>query len=109
MISLKDIALERGIDVADVIEFINDFIDYSEQEDLKGLQEAVNGGDALGVRSRAHSVKGAALNLGLTAIAKLAETIEKKGAEGSLDGIQNSVDELRKMVQELRDFIKQSH
>ncbi|MGB9617016.1 MAG: Hpt domain-containing protein [Desulfomonilaceae bacterium] len=109
MISLKDIALERGIDVADVIEFINDFIDYSEQEDLKGLQEAVNGRDAPGVRSRAHSMKGAALNLGLTDIAKLAETIEKKGAEGSLEGIQDSVDELSKMVRDLRDFIKQLH
>lgn len=109
MISLKDIALERGIDVEDVIEFINDFIDYSEQEDLKGLQQAVNDSDAPGVRSRAHSMKGAALNLGLTDIAKLAETIEKRGAEGSLDGLQDSVDELCKMVQELRNFIKQLH
>ncbi len=109
MISLEDIARERGIDVADLIEFINDFVDYSEQEDLKGLQEAVNGGDAPGVRSRAHSMKGAALNLGLTDVARLAEYIEKRGAEGSLGGIQDSVNELYNMVKELRNFIKQSH
>ncbi len=109
MISLKDIASERGLDVADLIEFISDFIEYSEQEDLKGLREGMDTGDPAAVKSRAHSIKGAALNLGLTDIATIAEKLEKKGAEGSLDGCEDLVKELFKMVGGLRDFIKQVH
>jgi len=109
MISLEDIASERGLDVNDVIEFLNDFVDYSEQEDLRELGDALNSGDSAKVRTRGHSVKGAALNLGLTDIAKVAETIEKKGAEGSLEGCQDLIEELSRMVGELRDFLKQMH
>lgn len=109
MISLEEIALERGLDVADVVEFINDFIEYSEQEDLKLLNEAVNGGDAAAAKLRAHSMKGAALNLGLTELASAAETIEKKASEGSVEGCQALVSELIRMVDGLKDFVKQEH
>lgn len=105
MISLQDIAAERGLDEADLVEFITEFVDYSEQEDLKGLQEAIIAADAPTVRSRAHSIKGAALNLGLSEIASIAETLEGKGAEGSLDGIQTMVDELTVKIRDLGKFL----
>lgn len=108
MISIADIAAERGLDEADLVEFMTEFVDYSEQEDLKGLQEAIAAQDAPTVRTRAHSIKGAALNLGLSEIASIAESLEKKGAQGSLDGARTLLDELTVRIVDLGRFLKDS-
>jgi HPt (histidine-containing phosphotransfer) domain-containing protein len=88
MTSIEEMAEELGIDREDVLEFLGVFVDYTENEDLPGLKAGLDSQDVQTVRKRAHSIKGAALNLQLTEIASLAERIEKKATAESLDGVE---------------------
>ncbi len=88
MTSIEEMAEELGIDREDVLEFLGVFVDYTENEDLPGLKTGLDSQDVQTVRKRAHSIKGAALNLQLTEIASLAERIEKKATAESLDGVE---------------------
>ncbi|MEI7449110.1 MAG: Hpt domain-containing protein [Desulfomonile sp.] len=106
MISFKDIAVERGLDEEDVIEFLNDFVDYTNSEDLPSLQEALDAGDHKTVRLKAHSIKGAALNLNLEDIASYAEKIEKKSAAEDLKGVQELLEALTGEMKIVSDFLK---
>jgi HPt (histidine-containing phosphotransfer) domain-containing protein len=85
MITIEELEKELGIDREDVVEFVSVFLDYTENEDLPGLLDGINRGDALVVKRRAHSIKGAALNLMLPEVSSLAEEMEKKAGEGNLD------------------------
>lgn len=76
---------ELGIDREDVIEFVSVFLDYTENEDMPALLSGINFGDYEEVRKRAHSIKGAALNLMLSEIASLAGQLEQNAAGGNLD------------------------
>lgn len=105
MIAIKEIADERGLDEEDVIEFLHDFLDYTEQQDLVGLREGLEAGDCLKVRSNSHSIKGAALNLKLDDIASFAEKIEKKSAAEDLTGVPELLNALTDRMRLVKDFL----
>ncbi len=85
MITIEELAEELGIDREDVAEFVLVFLDYTENEDLPALLEGINLKDPEVVRKRAHSIKGASLNLMLPEISSLSGQLEKKAAAGNLD------------------------
>jgi len=96
-VEMIDIGLE------DVVEFISVFLDYTENEDLPALLEGINKRDAEVVRKRAHSIKGAALNLMLSEISSLAAQLEKNAAVGKIDdslSIYTDILERMKVVRE---------
>lgn len=88
MATIDEMSEELGIDREDVIEFLGVFLEYTENEDLPGLKSAIENGDVTTVKKRAHSIKGAALNLQLAEIASLAERIEKNAGANSLEGAE---------------------
>jgi len=106
VIPIKEIAVERGLDEEDVLEFLHDFVDYTEQQDLVGLRAGLDAGDCKKVRSNSHSIKGAALNLKLDEIASYAERIEKKSAAEDLSGVDELLSALTERMQLVRDFLK---
>ncbi|MDA8406283.1 MAG: Hpt domain-containing protein [Deltaproteobacteria bacterium] len=103
MTTIEELAEELGIDREDVVEFISVFLDYTENEDLPALLDGINKKDAEVVRRRAHSIKGAALNLMLSEISSLASQLEKNAASGKLDdslSIYADILERMKLVRE---------
>ena len=108
MISIDQMAAEQGLDREDVIELLEDFLEYTQTEDLVGLQEAFARSEFDAVRERAHSIKGAALNLKLTDIADCAKKIEAACDTGKLEGVDALVQTLAVHVKNLPAEIEQA-
>jgi HPt (histidine-containing phosphotransfer) domain-containing protein len=105
MIQLSKIAEERGIEEEDVIEFLTDFLEYSESEDLPGIREAIQSGDAAKLRQRSHSLKGAALNLGLTSLAAVAQKLETGGVSCKLEEASTLLEQLEMEMDQVREVL----
>jgi HPt (histidine-containing phosphotransfer) domain-containing protein len=105
MIPLDEIAGERGLDPEDVVELLQDFLDYTEGEDLAALRAALATGDFLAGRRAAHSIKGAALNLQLSDIGAAARDIEDKCASGTFDGVPELLATLAERLVEVKRFL----
>lgn len=105
MITIEKLVEELGMEPDEVSEFIGVFLDYTENEDLPVLLEAINAGNAEVVRQRAHSIKGASLNLMLTEISSVAEQMEKNAAQGNLVHSQLQYAEIVEKVKLVRDLL----
>ena len=103
MITIEELAEELGIDREDVFEFVSVFLDYTENEDLPALVEGINNRDAEVVRKRAHSIKGAALNLMLSEISSLAGQLEKNAAIGKLDDSLSIYTDILERMKQVRE------
>jgi HPt (histidine-containing phosphotransfer) domain-containing protein len=101
MILIDKMASEQGLDRADVIELLEDFLHYTETQDLVTLQEALARGDHEEMRDRAHSIKGAALNLKLSVIADCAKKLETACDTGNLEGVPDLIEALVAYVKAL--------
>ena len=108
MIPVREIADERGLDEEDVYELLEIFVDYTRTEDLAALQEAVDNGNAVVARQKAHSIKGAALNLKLTEISSLARTLESRcdALEDNPDSIQRVIVAIARALDEVSGFLQ---
>lgn len=95
----RDRVLERLVELLgepDQEEFDSlsrDFVTSAER-DLAAIRAATDGGDLHGLRRRAHALKGASLNFGLDAVAKIAASLEAAEAPSPKD-----VDALERIVQ----------
>ncbi len=74
-------------------------------EQRAALRDAVEVADARTVFQVGHRVKGAAGNLGARALFRVAERLEKKGADGRLDEIAPDVEAVETAVERLRDYM----
>ena len=106
MPTIDEMSEELGIDREDVIEFLGVFLEYTENEDLPGLKTAIDNGDVLAVKKRAHSIKGAALNLQLNEIASMAERIEKNAGSDSLDGAEAIYSDILEQMNTVRMLLR---
>jgi HPt (histidine-containing phosphotransfer) domain-containing protein len=68
--------------------------------DLDKLNSAILAGDAYQAASAAHSLRGAAGNLGLVDLAEIAKGIEEKALDDRLEGIAESVQLLKDTLDE---------
>ena len=50
MLRIEEVAEERGLDAQDVIEFLHDFVEFTENSDLPALKEALTRSDHAAVR-----------------------------------------------------------
>ncbi len=106
MLRIEEVAEERGLDREDVIEFLHDFVDFTEKSDLPGLKEGLASSDPPAVKEKAHSIKGAAANLKLDRIAADAFEIELVAKLGNLERVQDLVEDLEASLGELKQFLK---
>lgn len=94
-------ALEQAGDDEEMLAELLDLLCSSSAEDLAKIKAAMAAGDAKAMGDAAHSIKGAAASLGVQQLATLAETMEKAGRSGDLDGAVMLVPSLEAMVSEL--------
>ena len=97
-------ALEQAGGDEEMLAELLDLLCTSSVDDLARIQAAMAQGDAAAMGDAAHSIKGAAASLGVAQLATLAETIEKAGRAGDLDGAVMLVAPLEAMVAELAKF-----
>jgi CheY-like chemotaxis protein/HPt (histidine-containing phosphotransfer) domain-containing protein len=72
---------------------------------LEAIQGYLNAGDAMGVQRQAHTIKGAAANVGGEALAALAFELEKAGQAGDLTAVEAGIVELPAQFERLRAAI----
>lgn len=94
-------ALEQAGDDEEMLAELLDLLCSSSADDLAKIKAAMAAADAAAMGDAAHSIKGAAASLGVEQLAILAETIEKAGRAGDLDGAVMLVPALEVMVAEL--------
>jgi HPt (histidine-containing phosphotransfer) domain-containing protein len=73
--------------------------------DLEALEAALTAEDRPRAGAAAHSLKGAALNLGLTEVANLARTLELAAKDGVLLGAEGQLKDLREKLQDLAQAV----
>jgi len=108
MIDINKIAAAQGLNREDVIEFLQDFLEYTKAEDLPGLRASATEQNLEELRQRAHSIRGAALNLKLEMIAAPAEKIEKQFGNLPIDEIEALMDEIEQGLGSLAEFLRHS-
>lgn len=106
MLRIEEIAEERGLEPQDVLEFLHDFVEFTEESDLAALKEALERCDHNSVRERAHSIKGAAVNLKLDQIAAIAREIEQRAKDLDAAHATALVSDLEASLAVLKDFLK---
>ena len=92
-----------GLEEDEMLELVEIFLDSS-GSDLDILHSAIDKADVQQVKEAAHSLKGAAGNLGFTKIYEMARSIEEKAAQNSLEGAAEAF----RMSQERYDQIAEA-
>lgn len=100
--SIRDLAENLGLEEAEYLELLELFIEVG-MSDLEKLQSAIGVGESEETRGAAHSLKGAAGNMGLMEIYDLAKEIEEKAIDGQLQTISEASNELKKMLESLAE------
>ena len=88
MQTLNSLKQEMGDEV--LVELVQLYVDES-KEILMEIQKAADARQADALRSAAHSLKGASLNMSALALAKTCETIEQSARENNLNDMQSLV------------------
>jgi HPt (histidine-containing phosphotransfer) domain-containing protein len=88
------------------LELIELFLDTS-ASDLNHLQSAADKGEGPNAVKAAHSIKGAAANLGMTEIYELAKKIETEAQGNRLDRTPEWILNLRRLLDQVAEGLKQ--
>jgi HPt (histidine-containing phosphotransfer) domain-containing protein len=103
---LKELAenLEMGVD--EFLELIELFLETS-ASDLNQWQSGIDEKDGKKVMVAAHSIKGAATNLGLVEIYEVAEKTEMEARENNLNGATVAAREIKEKIDQItEDLLK---
>lgn len=100
MKAIDDAADSLGLDREEVCEFMADFLEIA-REDVAALRSATREEHMAVIRSRAHSVKGAALNLSLREIGDTALELEDKAKSNDPSEMADLVERLAGQLEEL--------
>ncbi|MDD2671926.1 MAG: Hpt domain-containing protein [Syntrophales bacterium] len=100
---LRTLAAEIGLELGEFLEVVDIFLDCS-GEQLAELSAAFGRNDAGEVYAQSHSIKGAAVNLGLKKIAEIAENMEKCSRKGELSQISGEIGLLKESIADLADI-----
>jgi two-component system sensor histidine kinase/response regulator len=88
-------------------EMLREFLSYAPKQ-LDKLAEAIKTGDAKVVEREAHSLKGAAGNLGAKSIADLALRLEFLGRRGDFAGAKEMIGDLKAELKRLEEYSNRS-
>ena len=101
---LKQLADNLGLEEDEYIELIGLFIDTG-HGDLEKLSAAIQSGDSEKAMHSAHSIKGAAGNLGLMAFFEKAAELENMARNGVLEGASESLLALKNDLLEIEALL----
>lgn len=102
--NLKALADNLGLEVDEYREVIELFIETG-AGDLNHIQEALAQRDSEQVMRSAHTIKGAAGNLGLVEVSETAKIIEEKANNNQLDGLESAVQTLKNQFEAIESFV----
>lgn len=102
----KDGALVRVGGDEDIYNELMDLFLENSSEQIKELQEAVRKRESEEITRLAHSIKGAAANLGILHVQKTADELELIGAENRIQEASKSLNSLIKELERFKDFWK---
>ena len=75
--------------------------------DLDKLESAIDAGDTEKAAEAAHSLKGAAGNLGITEFSQVAKQVEDNSRNGILEGASEAAQTLREQLDSIADSVRQ--
>jgi HPt (histidine-containing phosphotransfer) domain-containing protein len=103
MMDINLCAQNLGIEKEELLELLTLFVEtaHSDLEKLEAALSQVDGGRAL---AAAHSIKGAALSLGLTALSERAKEIEYLAGKEELIAIPAHMSQLRREIDAVADL-----
>jgi HPt (histidine-containing phosphotransfer) domain-containing protein len=102
--NFQELAENLGLEVDEYRELIELFIDTGSADFMK-IQEALAGGNADQIMRSAHTIKGAAGNLGLMDVSATAKTIEDNASDNRLDDLGQTVQILKSQIEAIEAFV----
>ena len=101
--NFKNTSSKLGLEEDEYLELVELFVETS-KTDLKNLRSAINNKDMEMIARIAHSLKGAAMNLGLDDFIELAKTIEKTSRDGELEETAKTAEIFQEKLDNSGDF-----
>ena len=102
---IRQLAENLGLEEEECLELIELFIETG-MSDLNRLQSAIQEGSAEKAINAAHSLKGAALNLGLTELSEIAKEIEEKAGNDRLERTAEPARLLQERLDVIVDLVR---
>ena len=102
--NFKELAENLGLEVDEYRELIELFVDTG-AADFQKIDEGMSTGDSELVMRSAHTIKGAAGNLGLMDVSETAGIIEENANNNNMDGLGATVDVLKTQFEAIEAFI----
>ena len=102
--NFQELAENLGLEVDEYRELIELFIDTGSVDFMK-IQEGLAGGNADQIMRSAHTIKGAAGNLGLMDVSATAKTIEDNASDNRLDDLGQTVQILKSQIEAIEAFV----
>ena len=102
--NFQELADNLGLEVDEYRELIELFIDTG-SADFKKIQEGLTGNDSDMVMRSAHTIKGAAGNLGLMDVSETAKIIEQKATDKQLDALGEAMQTLKAQFEAIENFV----
>ncbi len=102
--NLKELGENIGLEEDEYRELVELFLDTG-TADYDRMKTAFVTGDAQQVALRAHTLNGAAGNLGIINIHKVAKRIEHAAGDNRLDSVSKDVDSLEELFKEIAGII----
>lgn len=102
--NFKELGANLGLEEDEYRELIELFVTTG-SADFQNIQSALTNSDADQVMRSAHTIKGAAGNLGLIEVSDVAKIIEDNAGNNQLDGLESAVADLQKHFEEIDAFV----
>lgn len=102
--NIKELAENLGLEEDEYLELLELFIDTG-TADFQKIESGLASGDADQVMRSAHTIKGAAGNLGLMEVSDAAKIIEENASNNHLEGLDQAVSALRTHFESITAFV----
>lgn len=102
--NFQELADNLGLEVDEYRELIELFIDTG-AADFQKIQDGMASSDSEQVMRSAHTIKGAAGNLGLIDVSETAKIIEENATNNQLDSLGNTIDTLKTQFEAIEAFV----
>ena len=102
--NFQELADNLGLEVDEYRELIELFIDTG-AADFQKIQDGMASSDSEQVMRSAHTIKGAAGNLGLMDVSETARIIEENATNNQLDSLGNTIDTLKAQFEAIEAFV----
>ena len=99
-------AEQLGLETDEYFQLVELFIEVR-NTDLNVLEGAFEKGDTKQVTDAAHSIKGAAINLGLKEIFDIAKGIEMRACKDNVEGALEAAGRIREKLDQINDCLKE--